>query len=492
MHCFGVAKAARFLLLLGLWAHCASGLGWGRRQRSPAHEPAQQVTSGLWVAPSVGFPSSESTEKRLRLPDVYVAALRELQELESEPLCHRIAARLLVTNCQLVDGKDEATVLTDSGRQVRDFIEAYAASLALCDLERGGFQISPACSPFREPVLSRISIHEDAGLHVSSSQIQTCISSLRSPDSAWGTYISYRHKALQFCEAARVDQEKARNILVFQKLVKVTEQLVRGVEIDLQARMDDLDLRTNQASQALDQLNPKLDSLRDGLRDMQMNQEGLKRSLQASSALVRGGLEDATSLQQLLKIIVDAALDQNSRFAAAHEQSISRVARVDSATEKAAKQMDLLVSVMTTTAASSISLHRQLEISRLQATQLAERQDFVETGLIRLANLTEDLASKYENHTNSIQSVHNLTQSLVGTLTDANTMASNAKNALFSWSSNWLPYALYPIFFVLAGSYGLSPSIFRNLWLAALSEGVAVTVASWDAWVNYFLSFVGA
>ncbi|KAL8393642.1 hypothetical protein RB595_003397 [Gaeumannomyces hyphopodioides] len=488
MHCVGVAKAARFLLLLGLWMHFASGLGW----RSSQRPPTKQVTNGVWVAPSVGFPSPESTEKRLHLPDVYVTALRELQELESEPLCHRIAARLLVTNCQLLDGKDEATVLTDSGRQVRDFVEAYAASLALCDLERGGFKIPPACSPFREPVLSRISIQEDAGLHVSSSQIQTCISSLRSPDSAWGTYISYRHKALQFCEAARADQEKSRNILVFQKLIKVTERLVRGVEIDLQARMDDLDLRTNKASQVLDQLNPKLDSLRDGLRDMQMNQEGLKHTLQSSAALVRGGLEDATSLQQLLKVIVDAALDQNSQLAAAHEQSISRVARVYSATEEATNQVDLLVSVMTTAAASSMSLHRQLEISRVQASQLAERQDTIETGLIRLANLTEDLASKYENHTNSIQSVHNLTQNLVGTLTDANTMASNAKNALLSWTSNWLPYALYPVVFVLGGSYGLPPSIFRNLWLAALSEGVAVTVSSWDAWVNYCLSFAGA
>lgn len=113
-------------------------------------------------------------------------------------------------------------------------------------------------------------------------------------------------------------------------------------------------------------------------------------------------------------------------------------------------------------------------------------------GMVRLVNLTEDLALKYEKHTYSIQSVHNLTQNLVGTLTDANTLASNAKNALFSWTSNWLPFAFYPVVFVLAGSYGLPPSIVRNLWLAALSEGVALTVSSWDTWVNYCLSFAGA
>lgn len=145
-----------------------------------------------------------------QLSGVYAVALTELKELESEPFCHRIAARLLVNNCQLLDGKDEATVLTDSGRKVRDFVDSYAASLAICDLERGNFQIPRECAKFRESELSKLPAGHEAYLHVTSKEIDRCLTGLGTSDSAWNTWVSYRHKALRFCEAARADNEKGR------------------------------------------------------------------------------------------------------------------------------------------------------------------------------------------------------------------------------------------------------------------------------------------
>jgi len=153
---------------------------------------------------------TETLAKESRLPRIYEVALRELEELESEPFCHRIAARLLVTNCHLLDGKDEASVLTDSGRQIRDFVDSYAASLAICDLERGSFAIPKECSPFRESVLSQLPVEAQPRLHVGPRQIEDCLTGLARSDSAWGTWVSYRHKAVRFCEAARADNEKCR------------------------------------------------------------------------------------------------------------------------------------------------------------------------------------------------------------------------------------------------------------------------------------------
>ena len=163
------------------------------------------------LIPSTAMASSEKPSEVLlksRLPNIYAVALSELQELESEPLCHRVAARLLVNNCQLVDGKDEATILTDSGRRVRDFVDSYAASLAICDLERGSFSIPRECAKFREPSLSQIAIRNEPQLHVSPREIGLCLSALAASDAAWSTWVSYRHKALRFCEAARADNEK--------------------------------------------------------------------------------------------------------------------------------------------------------------------------------------------------------------------------------------------------------------------------------------------
>lgn len=143
--------------------------------------------------------------------DAFSLAIRELQELESEPLCHRLAARLLVNNCHMLDGKDDATVLTDSGRAARDFVDSYAASLAICDLERGSFVIPTACEPFRESALARLSAPAKPQLHVSPAQVNDCLHGLSQSDAAWNTWVSYRHKALRFCEAARSENEKGQS-----------------------------------------------------------------------------------------------------------------------------------------------------------------------------------------------------------------------------------------------------------------------------------------
>lgn len=205
-----------------------------------------------------GLSASQLLQTGSRLSNTYELALLELQQLESEPLCHRIAARLLVNNCQLLDGKDDATMLTDSGRQVRDFVDAYAASLAICDLERGRFAIPEACTKFREPALSQLHFHDAANLHVTSKEIDGCLSGLGASDSAWNTWVSYRHKALRFCEAARADNDRcvfpnrrrrllltpgftAQSIRTFQRLVKIMGKLADGAEERLDRLKQGLD-----------------------------------------------------------------------------------------------------------------------------------------------------------------------------------------------------------------------------------------------------------
>lgn len=148
-----------------------------------------------------------------RRSNIYAVAIKELEQLKSEPFCHRVAAKLLVNDCQMLDGKDEATILTDSGRQVRDFVDFYAASLAICDLERGGFMIPDGCAKFREDVLAAIPEPKRPRLHVSSDEINICLRGLGNSPSAWSTWVSYRHRALRFCEAARVDSEKGEHAL---------------------------------------------------------------------------------------------------------------------------------------------------------------------------------------------------------------------------------------------------------------------------------------
>ncbi len=165
---------------------------------------------------------------RLQSDNLYAAALKELESLESQPLCHRIAARLLVNNCHLLHGHDETVELADTGRLTRDFVDSYAAGLAICDLERGSFAIPRECTKFREPTLANLEVAKTPHLHVSTIEIDKCLEGLAQSDSSWNTWISYRHKAVRFCEIAKSDNEKG-----------AFGRLALGCGADQRTRLDD-------------------------------------------------------------------------------------------------------------------------------------------------------------------------------------------------------------------------------------------------------------
>ena len=296
---------------------------------------------------------------------MYSIALAELQELESQPFCHRVAARLLVNNCQLVDGKDEATILTDSGRQVRDFVDSYAASLAICDLERGSFNIPPECAKFREVSLSQIAIRNSgqAQLHVSEREIGLCLSALATSDAAWSTWISYRHKALRFCEAARGENERDQSLLLYQRLTKVIAGLTEGVEAELQKRMDELDNRARQTLDNLDQLSTRVDQLGDGLSKMgQYLSSDLQKVMKKSSDLMNGGLQNAESLEKFLNVLLNNIVERNAQMAYAHELAVRQTS------SQVSSEVQALGKIVAAAGASSIALQEQI-VSVVQLEQ---------------------------------------------------------------------------------------------------------------------------
>jgi hypothetical protein len=192
---------------------------------------------------------------------VYAVALQELQDLESQPVCHRTAAKLLVSDCQLLDGKDEATV-HDSGRRVRDFVDFYAAAMAICDLERGSFVIPAACGKFREASLAEMATPGRPTLHVSAAEIDGCLRGLALESAAWTTWVSYRHKALAFCEAARGDYAKTEKIHLHERLTDILGGLTNGAEHGL----DSLHAKLREAEEQLGGLAVGIHELHDQLR----------------------------------------------------------------------------------------------------------------------------------------------------------------------------------------------------------------------------------
>lgn len=235
------------------------------------------------------------------MPNSYKMALNELQELEFKPVCHKTAARLLVHNCQLVEDMNESTFHTESSPETRDFVDAYAASLALCDLERGGFQIPTECDKFREPALNQLSRQNMGRLHLSTKEVKICLHAFGSSSSAWSTWVSYRHKAFAFCEAARIDNEKGmwllfeytlkpicnclylidQQILLAQRLVDIMGRYANDVEEQFKQHMTDLESRTEATVGRINELSPQVDYLKNSLESWQKSFFGqLSRTVQ--------------------------------------------------------------------------------------------------------------------------------------------------------------------------------------------------------------------
>ncbi|KAK4232584.1 nuclear fusion protein KAR5 [Podospora fimiseda] len=448
------------LTLLSFLVPCIDGFNW-RNDRRPN-------LVGSNPKPSETLPHHSN---------IYAVALNELQELESEPLCHRVAARLLVNNCQLVDGKDETTILTDSGRQIRDFIDSYAASLAICDLERGSFVIPKECAKFREPSLSQIAMRHDPQLHVSPKEIGLCLSALAANDAAWTTWVSYRHKALHFCEAARADNEKDQNILLYQRLTKVIAKLTDDVDVELQRRMDDLDNRARQSLENLERLKPQVDQLAEGLSKLESYLSGdLDNTMRKSTESVKEGLHSAENLQHLLSVLLTNVLEGNSEVAFAHEKSLQQVSK------KVNDGMGAFMAVVGSAVASSASLQQQIQLSNQQAAALSDRQDALEKGMDRILVATETLSSKFDDHSATLTQARNLTNEILDSLEGTASAALSVNQSLFksATTQSWWPLIVCPMASVYIGSLGLPPSVLRNFGLAALGEVVGIGISSYS------------
>ncbi|KAI2607970.1 hypothetical protein GGR54DRAFT_651948 [Hypoxylon sp. NC1633] len=441
----GSARVAVIFLLTQ--AFLVNGLSWRTGPRGNVEKGGSAKTTtiggGLSKQP-LGFGSGQSLS-------AYEVALNELRELESEPLCHRTAARLLVNNCQLLEDKNEATALTDSGRKIRDFVDSYAASLAICDLERGSFQIPRECANFRESILNHLPPQNSGHLH--------------------NTWVSYRHKALRFCEAARAENDKDEHIFLFQRLTKTMGKFTDGLDKDFEGRMSNLDMRAKATGNKIDQISLKVNQLEDVLKSAEESflvplADALKDTLNAANL----GTENALNLQKILEVILKTALDGQAQVAFVHEQSL-QVAnqRVESA-------MDIVMQTNMALAESAAQIQNHIELSRLREVEL----EFSQGRMQRLAVATETLTANHNDHVHSLSQARNMTFEILDTLENTAAAASYVSSSLLKQSSgsSWWPYIWCPAASLVLGSYGLSPSMSRNLVLLALGEAAGFAVSS--------------
>lgn len=160
-----------------------------------------------------------------RKPEVYSEALVRLKRLEGEPICHRVAAQLLMNNCRGLEGINEQTYQLNSDHIQRHHVETFAASLTTCEMERLGDPEAPddpvpqACSMFSSSALFEHVREQKGNLVVTHEEVHSCIIALTKIENGYATWLSYRDTALMFCRAAGLDLEKSESHLQKAKLV---------------------------------------------------------------------------------------------------------------------------------------------------------------------------------------------------------------------------------------------------------------------------------
>ncbi|KAH8712705.1 hypothetical protein HC256_005880 [Beauveria bassiana] len=447
-----------------------SGFSWNAQKALHPHQAAYDgQTDEIDTAPP--------PRDRFKSDNIYSVALQELENLESQPLCHRIAARLLVNNCHLLHGQDETVELANTGRLTRDFIDSYAAGLAICDLERGSFVIPRECAKFREPALTKIEVGKTPHLHVSTVEIDKCLEGLAQSDSSWNTWISYRHKAVRFCEVAKSDNDKDSTIHLHKKITEIMERFSEKVEVQVEEQLRRVDHLMQRTAEAADSLLPHAESLKtqlDGLGRV-LNEQLITVSRQ-SSLEVQSGLQDATQLHNIINVLLESIRENQVQIAIEHINALQTV-RKDTL-----EGVETMIATIATAASSSVRLQTQLEETEIRADKVIEKQNTLERNLDRLHKFSREMYLSHSNHQDKLDSAHHSVMNILVALQGVESSTNRIQSTILrgpGWS--WWPHILCPVASLFLGSYRLAPSIARNLLLLGLGEIAGLTISAAQA-----------
>ncbi|KFA61519.1 hypothetical protein S40285_04536 [Stachybotrys chlorohalonatus IBT 40285] len=427
MRCFVFAMLLVWsVLLVPTLAFRGSVFSWGA-----ARQNGRQTVSASSDRISAWSVSTRDLANEPALSETYSATLDELENLESLPLCHRVASRLLINDCQLLDGQNEATLLTDTGRAIQDFVAGYAASLAICDLERGNFHIPSACAKFREPELARLSRSSSPKLYASTLEINRCLEGLKQSDSAWITWVTYSHKTFNFCKAAREVKDKDETIHLYQRLTGILRRLTTQVEREIETRFDSLQNIFKQAHNNMEGLTPRIVRLRTDLDGMRaVLSEDMLRNAQDAAGSIKNGLNDAKSLQDLVAALINTITEKSMAMATIQESALQI------ASQQINNEVSNVITILATVAHSSAAMQKDIAQAHLRATELARQQDKLGENMDRLSNIADNLLESQQQHHESLELARRTTSEVLSTLATVTESATTLRLSIsraFGW-----------------------------------------------------------
>jgi hypothetical protein len=111
----------------------------------------------------------------------------------------------------------------------------------------------------------------------------------------------------------------------------------------------------------------------------------------------------------------------------------------------------------------------------------------------RLVTATEILSTKLTDHSSMLKQANNITNDILDALEETAAVASSMNESFFmsATTRSWWPFVVFPTASLVMGSYGLPPSIVRNIGLLAFGEAVGFVVSSYQQLTTQLFGLVG-
>ncbi|KAH9214186.1 hypothetical protein DL95DRAFT_155481 [Leptodontidium sp. 2 PMI_412] len=450
----------------------ATALAWGPFKNSGA--PADGIVSagndqGRPTDIEPKFNPKELLESRK--PEFYTEALVGLERLEDQPLCHRVAAQLLMKNCRGLDGVDKQTYQLNSDQTQKHHIEAFTASLTVCEMEEVSFLVPESCLPFSS---SSIFHHarEIGHLKVSREQIIDCKTAIHQNPSNQHIWSNFVTSATVFCRAARSELENDQHILLHKELVENMAKFSEAVHSDLEMVRKKM---ADNARAADSYLETALNNVNDWTGKLKQAFQSTSKDIQdvdsALDSIAKNSKTAAHMMNQFVKNIYESTAEVSTEQGKALAVGTTQVQR----------QMDSINNQLLATEDSLAKVAALINTLIPIVVSLSERVDAAETqshaAQMAMSNATEVLLF----HAEQLDQLSGRASSLNEQLEQANENVQSWGDALSRSQSipDWTIGVGIPFGMVAVGNFGHAVSFVTNIQLgfAGFMIGQVIIIA---------------
>ncbi|TVY92444.1 hypothetical protein LAWI1_G001075 [Lachnellula willkommii] len=417
---------------------------------------SRTTTFSIDVAESTISP--ESSNSLQSKPELYHKAMLELKRLEDEPLCHRLAAQLLMNTCRGLQNINEENLHSMKSRLQRNHVESFAAALTICDMEDVKMAVPQSCRALSSAALFQAVRDNQDTLVVPEDVVGACLISLSEQEKSWMTWLSRRDTALLFCRASSIDMDNDQLFQSHKKLVQIMTDFSNGLKLELNDMLANMEAHAREADSFVEGFKSQMEHM--SLK-AQASFKTVSSDIKEVASSIKSMKQSGVDIQQFLQSLFKTAVEGNAEMAATHEQALSLStnniqARFEGLNELAEKNQALTMHM----ASLMQELMTRIEMACENYTTIHEQTQQMS---IILTNATERFVVHTEKIEQASLAVSRIHDSL-GPVAAAGDFVSGYLRHGGSLGDFVIRIATPPSMLLL-GSYGLPASMVRNALL---------------------------